>query len=58
MSMNKILINVIIGIVVFVGFFLYWGRSSGIFKEGGLIYEWWQTKKENLFKKKNDDDNQ
>lgn len=56
--MNKILINVIIGIVVFVGFFLYWGRSSGIFKEGGLIYEWWQTKKENLFKKKNDDDNQ
>lgn len=55
--MNKILINIIIGIVVFVGFFLYWGRSSGIFKEGGFIYEWWQTKKANLKKKKNDDDN-
>lgn len=56
--MEKILINVGIGIVVVVGFFWYWGKSSGVFKEGGIINEWWKNyrakkkaEKSNLTKK-------
>ena len=58
--MEKILINILIGLIVIVGFFIYWGRASGWFKEGGLVYEWWKTKKESLKKStkdNNDDDN-
>lgn len=58
--MEKFLINFVVGLIVVVGFFLYWGRASGWFKEGGLVYEWWKNKKENLNKRKknnnNDDD--
>lgn len=51
----KFLINFIIGIVVVVGFFIFWGRSSGWFKEGGIVYEYYKTKKseKNKHKKKN-----
>lgn len=41
--MEKIIINIIIGIIAIGGFFWYWGRSSGVFKEGGVIYEWWKN---------------
>lgn len=51
----KFLINFIIGIVVVVGFFIFWGRSNGWFKEGGIVYEYCKTKKseKNKHKKKN-----
>lgn len=41
--MQNVIINVCIGIIVFVGFFIFWGRSNGWFKEGGLVYEWWKS---------------
>ena len=43
--MSTIIINIIIGIVVVVGFFIFWGRSEGWFKEGGLVYEWLKNRK-------------
>ena len=59
MDINKFWINLCIGILVFLGFFIYWGRVSGWYKEGGLIYElWheWRNKKEQeKSKKKNSD---
>lgn len=51
--METILINIVIGFVVFIGFFIYWGRASGWFKEGGFIYEWWQKKHSERKKQKN-----
>lgn len=42
----KFLINVVIGLVIIIGFFVFWGRSSGVFNEGGLIYELLKKKKE------------
>lgn len=54
--MESIIINVLIGIIAIVGFFIYWGKASGIFKEGGVIREWWKNhkaqKKENRAIKK------
>ena len=41
----KIIINIIVGIVVFVGFFIFWGRSAGWFKKGGFVYEYLEAKK-------------
>ena len=41
----KILINFVIFIVVFVGFFIFWGKSSGWFEKDGFVYEWWNQKK-------------
>lgn len=41
----KIIINIIVGIIVFVGFFAFWGRSAGWFKKGGLVYEYLAEKK-------------
>ena len=42
----KIIINIIVGIIVFVGFFVFWGRSAGWFKKGGLVYEYLHSKKQ------------
>ena len=39
--MEIIVINVLIGLIVIIGFFIYWGKASGVFKEGGIINEWW-----------------
>ncbi|MBR3882538.1 MAG: hypothetical protein IKJ36_04650 [Clostridia bacterium] len=41
----NIIINIIVGICVFVGFFIFFGNSNGWFKKGGLVYEWWRKKK-------------
>ena len=43
--MESIIINVLIGIIAIGGFFIYWGKSSGVFKEGGIINEWWKNYK-------------
>ena len=43
--MENILINVLIGIIAIGGFFIYWGKTSGVFKEGGIINEWWKNYK-------------
>lgn len=42
----KIIINIVVGIIVFVGFFIFWGRSAGWFKKGGLVYEYLQDRKQ------------
>lgn len=42
---TQIIIHTIVGICVFVGFFIFFGKSNGWFKEGGLVYEWWKAKK-------------
>lgn len=41
--METLIINVCIGLIVIVGFFWYWGKTSGVFKEGGIINEWWKN---------------
>lgn len=51
-TLIKIIINIIIGIVVFFGFFAFWGRSSGWFIEGGLVYEFLRKRKEEKIKKR------
>ncbi len=51
--METFLINFVIGIIIFGGFFLYWGRASGWFKEGGLVYKWWEKKRNKIRNKKN-----
>ena len=43
--MEDIIINVSIPIIVIIGFFIFYGRSNGWFKEGGLVYEWWKNRK-------------
>lgn len=57
--METLIINICIGLVVIVGFFWYWGKTSGVFKEGGIINEWWKNrqaqKKEEKMMKKNKD---
>ena len=60
--MESIIINVLIGIIAIGGFFIYWGKSSGVFKEGGIINEWWKNykaskKEKNALKKESDDQN-
>lgn len=50
--MQMILINILIGIIVFIGFFIYWGRASGWFIEGGIVYEWWKKKRSEMKKNK------
>ena len=39
--MESLIIHLLVGLIVIVGFFWYWGKSSGVFKEGGVIREWW-----------------
>lgn len=45
--MEIIIINVVIGIIAIGGFFIYWGKTSGVFKEGGIINEWWKNYRAN-----------
>lgn len=45
--MEKIYIHLLIGVLVIVGFFTYWGKIAGWYEEGGLVYEWWKKVKEN-----------
>ena len=52
--MNEFLMNFLIGIIIVVGFFIFWGRSAGWFKEGGFVYEWWRKK----YPKNNIDDDE
>ncbi len=52
---TKVTINIVIGIIIFGGFFIFWGRSAGWFKKGGLVYEYFKSKKKS--KKKNGKDN-
>ena len=52
MDMVSVVINIIIGFVVLFGTLIFYGRSSGWFKEGGLVYEWWQNKKNGKKNKK------
>jgi len=40
-----IFLNICIGIVIVIGFFVFWGRSNGWFKKGGFVYEWWKEKR-------------
>ncbi len=49
--MEKLIINICIGILIFLGFFIYWGRISGWYKEGGFFYELF--KKDSSKNKKN-----
>ncbi len=48
----KVVINIVIGLIVVVGFFGFWAKSSGIFNEGGFIYELAKMKKEEKKKQK------
>lgn len=41
--METLVINIVIGLIAIIGFFCYWGKSSGVFKEGGIINEWWKN---------------
>lgn len=43
----KVIVNIVIGIIVFGGFFIFWGRSAGWFVKGGFVYEYFQKKKQN-----------
>lgn len=42
----KVIVNIIVGIIVVLGFFTFWGRSSGWFSEGGFVYEYFKARKE------------
>lgn len=42
----KVIVNIVIGIIVFGGFFIFWGRSAGWFVKGGFVYEYFQKKKQ------------
>lgn len=53
----KFLINFVIGVVAIVGFFIFWGRSSGWFKEGGIVYEYYKNKKNRKNKRKKNNKN-
>lgn len=59
--MESIIINILIGVIAIGGFFIYWGKSSGVFKDGGVINEWWKNyrarKKEERALKKNSKNN-
>ena len=55
----QIAMNIGIGAIAIIGFFWYYGKNSGWFKEGGLVYEWFKTKFKKNKKGKpssNDDD--
>ncbi len=44
-TISTIFIHIIVGIIVFVGFFLFFGNSNKWFDEGGLVYEWFKARK-------------
>lgn len=48
----NIIINVIIGIIVIVGFFGFWAKSSGALSENGVIYEYFKKRKTSKKSKK------
>ena len=50
--MENFIIQAVIGLVAIIGFFLYWSKSSNVFQEGGVIYEWWKNRKTNKTSKK------
>lgn len=35
----KIVINIVIGLIVTLGFIIFMAKNTGWFKEGGIIYE-------------------
>lgn len=41
----KVIINIVIGIIVVLGFFTFWGRSAGWFEEDGFVYEYLKNRK-------------
>ena len=57
--MENLIINICIGLIVVIGFFWYWGKTSGVFKDGGVRKEWGRNrlarKKEEKMMKKNND---
>ena len=52
MEKINLIINLIIGILVVIGFFGYFARIAGWYKEGGLLYNFWKIIKEKLKKEK------
>lgn len=52
--MGNIIIQIVIGLIAIVGFFIYWSKSSNVFQEGGVINEWWKNRKQNKISKKED----
>lgn len=53
MDRMNLIINLIIGILVVVGFFGYFARIAGWYKEDGLLYNVWKSIKEKMKKNKN-----
>jgi len=54
MDKMNLIINLIIAVIVIVGFFGYFARVAGFYKEGGLLNRLWKKIIANL--KKNNDD--
>lgn len=42
----KVIVNIIVGVIVVLGFFTFWGRSAGWFVEDGFVYEYFKARKE------------
>ena len=53
MDRINLIINLVIGILVIIGFFGYFARVAGLYKEGGLLNNLWKIIKEK-FKKNNE----
>lgn len=43
----KVIVNIVVGFIVLFGFLWFWGKSSGVFNEGGIIYEALKRRREN-----------
>lgn len=41
----KVIVNIVVGVIVVLGFFTFWGHSSGWFVEGGFVYEYLKNRK-------------
>ncbi len=48
----KVILNIMVGLVVFIGFWIFLIRRSGWFNEGGFIYEYFKTNKKTNNKNK------
>jgi hypothetical protein len=48
----KVIVNIVVGIVVFVGFIIFIYRNTELLKEGGILYDLWQDIKKNKNSKK------
>ena len=53
MDRINLIINLVIGILVIIGFFGYFARVAGLYKEGGLLNNLWKIIKEKFKKNKN-----